>query len=596
MDAAGENEEQKKIRNAQLIRDLSGRIPQKCEEFKNMLVELEAIGFNKAELLVCKEEGVREVFNVLEQKGLIELGKYDKLRSILCRLDKKAVGMIDDCVKDIKTLDGTPYLDILPGFYHTSKEEENFARFCRAIVDLCSDVLRNILHRECQPSNLYKRLQRDATLTLRHMKSQEIERIKHAEKINSYKMLDISSLYLIIRYIAHQDIRKALETKIRPNMVYTLVNDSRIKLSLDELRKVELAGIKRSYDHLAIDLVHKLYMQLCEIDSVQIIPTRLNGTPDKHSTRLGDDIERIRLLRNQVYSHVPSTKISDTDFEKYRTYLGSIMARMDKRLKSYFKINLDLILTSQMDAKNLTANSTTQKQILYHINMPESKQVLVNYQSLEEIKSNLRHANEKIRILLLAIESIKEKIEMEDKTTDTAIFSEHDIQIKLINKSETESRMKILLLDKEIELEKTKGGSPSIFVIDQIERKDKATERARRTDHEMKLELINKKTIKSEKESRMRLEILDKEIELEKAKSEKYEKEGSARERARQSENENQTLQYKHIVMSERESQMRLEILDKERALEKAKSDRLSHCRSLKEACMYLMVFSVTSS
>lgn len=102
----------------------------------------------------------------------------------------------------------------------------------------------------------------------------------------------------------------------------------------------------------------------------------------------------------------------------------------------------------------------------------------------------------------------------------------------------------------------------------------------------MKLELINKETNKSEKECQMRLEILDKEIELEKAKGGKIEKEGSAIERARQSENKNQKLQYKHIVMSERENQIRLELLDKE-------SDRLSQSRSVKEACMFLMGFSV---
>lgn len=535
MDAAGENEEQKKIRNAQLIRDLSGRIPQKCEVFKNMLVYLEAIGFTKTELLECKEEGVREVFNVLEQKGLIELGKYDKLRSILCRLDKKAVGMIDDCVKYIKALDGiveeknklkvvdirkssselydveksivshgqqanfngefnlvnirrgpsdlsnlsnvkepcvsrdyvmndenrnqensngAQYLYRLPGFYQTSKERENFARLSWAIFDLCSDVLRQILHRECQPKDLIKRINFD-DLFASKLTTQQIELIKNAAKKNSYNGFDISLLYVVIRIIALQNVRKALETDINPNRIYNftikcqaLVTDPCTKLSSEELRSVQHAGIMGSYDHLNSNLLHKLYMQLCENDSVDIIPTRLRGEPDKHSTKIGDDIERIRHLRNTVV-HIPDSKITDGSYKKYCGNLGNIMTRMDATFHSYYKFNLDLILTTQL-------KSVTQKRELYHPNVSETKEVLEDHQSLEEIRSELRHAIENIGILLLDLKSIKEKIEMEDRTTDTTRFSEHEkIQLELIIKekikSEVESQMKIQHVDKEIE-------------------------------------------------------------------------------------------------------------------------------------------------
>ncbi|KAJ8313162.1 hypothetical protein KUTeg_009278 [Tegillarca granosa] len=59
---------EKKIHHARLIQDLSGHIPQESDVFKNMLVELKARGFNEVELLECKKEGVREVFNILERR------------------------------------------------------------------------------------------------------------------------------------------------------------------------------------------------------------------------------------------------------------------------------------------------------------------------------------------------------------------------------------------------------------------------------------------------------------------------------------------------------------------------------------------------
>ena len=44
---------------------------------------------------------------------------------------------------------------------------------------------------------------------------------------------------------------------------------------------------------------------------------------------IGDDVERMRSLRNKVYGHAPSTNIADYIFKAYWTTAGGICSRMD---------------------------------------------------------------------------------------------------------------------------------------------------------------------------------------------------------------------------------------------------------------------------
>lgn len=52
---------------------------------------------------------------------------------------------------------------------------------------------------------------------------------------------------------------------------------------------------------------------------------------------IGDDIERLRLFRNNYYAHAHSAVISDTEFRALWSNLKSIL----KRIKSYTGCNVD---------------------------------------------------------------------------------------------------------------------------------------------------------------------------------------------------------------------------------------------------------------
>lgn len=300
-------------------------------------------------------------------------------------------------------LTGTSYLDILPGRYSTSKEQENFHRLSMAIVDLCSDVLRNILHSVCQPSHLIKRIKFVDPLTSKltnDLSNYQIKIIKEAAETKSYQYFDITLLCVVLRIIALHDVREVLETEIHPVELYQLTMDCEAlvtnvstKLNTIELKYVEYVGKSESYLHLNPTLLHKLYTHLCKNDSVQLLPTRWGGVPYKNSIKLGDDIERIHQIRNNVYGHATRTYISDAHFKIYWNDLGSIMERIDKRFNSYYKMNLDMIITFEMGVH---------KGQLDHPNLLH--EVHPHDESLEETKSSLRQANEAIRILLKFIE------------------------------------------------------------------------------------------------------------------------------------------------------------------------------------------------
>lgn len=299
------------------------------------------------------------------------------------------------------------YLDKLPGSYITSQEGTNFARLLRAIFDLCTDVYRNILHMICQPVDLKTKMQRCSTQAHR-IHAQDIN---DAVQMGSYSKLDLSMLYNVIRTLSTENIADALMATVKPKDICdAVVRRPDLKLNAKEIRNINLAKSKGSYAEFDYDLLVKLYRNLCTTRELKILIIKNSawGTePCSKSIDLGDDIERIRILRNRIV-HSSESEISDRDFAIHRDELKCIMTRMDERFNSNYKANLDMILTCPMDIGLMNENMILKqytaevRQSVLDVNSElchvKDKMNLLTYEN-KEMNSELCQVKEEIRFL-----------------------------------------------------------------------------------------------------------------------------------------------------------------------------------------------------
>lgn len=171
----------------------------------------------------------------------------------------------------------------------TTTKKVNFARLCRVVIDLLTSILRDILlsYSPC-PEDLRQRIE-DLKLNAKFRK--DMNKIMDGY---CYEKCDISLLYSLLRYTCQ--IQPPKPTK---------------------RRKMGWGG--------------------------DIIPSR-------DCISLSDDIERIRIIRNRVCSHISYTEIEDGDFEKYIGISMAICQRLNGNYgtKDYVK-ELETCITCRMD-------------------------------------------------------------------------------------------------------------------------------------------------------------------------------------------------------------------------------------------------------
>lgn len=171
----------------------------------------------------------------------------------------------------------------------TTPKKVNFARLSRLVIDLFVRILRDILaFYYPRPDDLQQRIK---GTTLEQKFKKDRDRILDGD---SYEKCDVSLLCTLIRYTCD----------IRPP---TITNR----------RKMEWGG---------------------------------DRIPSRDCTTLGDEIERIRIIRNRVLGHVPCTELENNDFEKY----FDISVGICKRLTGLFGMKdyvneLETIRTCRME-------------------------------------------------------------------------------------------------------------------------------------------------------------------------------------------------------------------------------------------------------
>lgn len=132
-------------------------------------------------------------------------------------------------------------------------------------------------------------------------------------------------------------LKDILESHIQPVDLFKEINSCpalsshKHKLRQDQLKLCfPQPPAEPDYRKFDVTLLYTLIRNLCP----SVKPTKGWGTqPDDADIQIGDDIERLRLFRNNYYGHASSATISDDDFTKMWKDLKSVINRIQSTKK-----------------------------------------------------------------------------------------------------------------------------------------------------------------------------------------------------------------------------------------------------------------------
>ena len=203
----------------------------------------------------------------------------------------------------------------------TAKENENYARISRAIVDLMTFILREVLILYILPADIENKALPFGSTKLKNLRAEQWDLIHNASN-NGYTDFDITLLYALLRNVC------------------TSVPKPSTKWGRNDL-------------------------------------------PKSNEVTLGDDIERIRLVKNRLQSHIPTTKLNDVEFEDNWKILRDVCVRLDSIYSKTYTNDLDSLKTTCMDS-DLQKKYSDQLKLLKDREIENSRETKENARQLME--------------------------------------------------------------------------------------------------------------------------------------------------------------------------------------------------------------------
>ena len=237
----------------------------------------------------------------------------------------------------------------------TTKENENYARLSRAIVDLMTFILREILMLYILPADIEKNALPFQSTKLKNLRVEQWDLIQKANT-KGYSDFDITLLYALLR-------------------------------------------------------------NLCASVPKPSSKWGRNDLPKSHEVTLGDDIERIRIVKNGLQSHIPTTTLNDAEFEDYWKILRDVCVRLDSQFNKKYTDDLDNLKTACMD-------STLQKEYRDNLRLLKDREK-ENSRDITEHTSQITEHTSQITEHTSQIKNNTSQI-----TDNTSQIKEHTSQIK----------------------------------------------------------------------------------------------------------------------------------------------------------------------
>lgn len=135
-------------------------------------------------------------------------------------------------------------------------------------------------------------------------------------------------------------LKDILASRIKPADLYQEVQScSSLKLRPDERKLIEPPD-PPDYSTFDVTLLYKLIRNLCGL------PRPAQGwgkEPKATDTQISDDIERLRLFRNNYYAHANSASISDGEFEDVWRNLKLVIKRFNSKIRCSVDYEEELI-------------------------------------------------------------------------------------------------------------------------------------------------------------------------------------------------------------------------------------------------------------
>ncbi|XP_061185180.1 uncharacterized protein LOC133193235 [Saccostrea echinata] len=211
-----------------------------------------------------------------------------------------------------------------------------------------------------------------------------------ASKPNPGDRARFAKLGMAITEELTQACRDVLEMEVPPGLVYSKVKASSFYYNIrPEQEKKLICANNNGYKEFDITLIYTLIRNIC---TKVPLPTKLNWggntMPAVGEITIGDDIERIRLIRNGVFAHISSASTSQRDFDNTWSIITDICQRLQTYTKKDYMSGLNNIQRQALEEEN--ENAVIKK----------LEEEYENYKSLKEMLSSLESHLKELKAVL----------------------------------------------------------------------------------------------------------------------------------------------------------------------------------------------------
>lgn len=167
-----------------------------------------------------------------------------------------------------------------------------------------------------------------------------------------------SRLILVIIDELTQILRDLLHSEISPTQIYNRVKQMNYlqKLRPDQIVVINDAN-NRGYQEFDTTLLYTLLRNVCRNIPPPSRNWGVSKLPSQNEVTVGDDIERVRIIRNKICGHIAEAAIPETEFKDYWSIILDICTRMQALLKNDYVKRLQ-------DAKERTIDADTENKYI----------------------------------------------------------------------------------------------------------------------------------------------------------------------------------------------------------------------------------------
>ncbi|XP_062592540.1 uncharacterized protein LOC134253980 [Saccostrea cucullata] len=162
-----------------------------------------------------------------------------------------------------------------------------------------------------------------------------------------------AKLGMAINEELNQACRDVLEMEVPPGLIYNKVKASSIYKNIRPEQELRLRGAKTDgYKEFDITLLYTLIRNI----STKIPPPTKgwggNTMPPVGETTIGDDIERIRMIRNSMFGHISSASTSQTEFDDTWQIITDVCQRLQTYTNKDYLSGLSNIQSQALEEEN----------------------------------------------------------------------------------------------------------------------------------------------------------------------------------------------------------------------------------------------------